>query len=536
MDSTKLTQKDGSTSYRTMAAAVFWISLISIISKILGFGREMALGAVFGISYQTDAYFVAMSIPTVIFSNFFVPLQTTTIPVYTKYLQKSKLKAQKLAGSLFYCIAFLSLASAFLGFIFAPYLIRLLAPKFSGETYTLTVELARMMIPAIPFIALAPVATALLHSHRSFLLPAAVGFPFNLILIFTILYFGSQYGIAAVAIALVIALASQFIMLLPGLLRLNIVKWGCRDLDFTGVKEILVLTLPVLIGLVGNDINLLVDRILASGLPEGSIAALTFANRLNSMPHALFGVTLLTVFYPQLSRLAVENNIVEFKSCLERAAAAIMFLLVPAMVGFMVLRTPIIQVLFQREAFDEHATAMTSVALLYYAIGLLGVPLTGLLTRAFYSLRDTKTPVIVTFISVTINIVLNLILIRHMAHAGLALATSISTLTGLALTYLLIQIKIGGINGRKVFQEASKIFSAASLMGLVIWMINLKLAYIWDKASELKQAVALFFIIGLGAFIYFMVSYLFQIKEVYFFGNLVQNRLKKYKQVLNLRD
>ena len=523
-------QKNSSTGYRAMAAAAFWIYLLSVVSKVLGFGREMALGAVFGISRQTDAYLVAMGVPTVLFNNLFNPLQATTIPVYTRYLQGGKTEARTLAGSLFFSVAFLSLASAVLGFIFAPSLVRILAPKFSGETYELTVELVRIMIPAIPFVALAPVITAFFHSHRSFLVPAAVGFPFNVILIIAILVFGSRYGIAAVAMALVIALASQLLMLFPGLFWLKIVRWGNRGFDYAGVKEIFILTVPVLIGLIGNDINLLVDRMLASGLPEGSIAALGFASRLNSMPHALFGVTLLTVFYPQLSRLATENNIAGFKSSLERAAAAIMFLLVPAAVGFMVLRTPIIQVLFQREAFDEHATVMTSVALLYYAISLPAVPLIGLLTRAFYSLRDTKTPLIVTFTSVTLNIVLNLVLIRFMAHAGLALATSISTLAALGLTYFLLDLKIGGMKWKELFHEMAKTSGAALLMGIAVWTINKKLAGIWSEAGDLKQTAILLMLIGVGISIYCLSSLLFKSKDVYFLGDLVQKKFSEFKK------
>lgn len=522
-------RENGLSTYRSMAAAVFWITLLSVASKILGFGREMALGAVFGISYETDAYFVAMSIPTVIFSSIFVPLQTTTIPVYTRYLQKGKAEAQGLAGSLFYSIVILSLFSAFLGFVFASPMVRLLAPRFTGETSALTVELARMMMPAVPFVALAPVVTALLHSHRSFLLPAAAGFPFNLILIFAILGFGPHYGITAVAAALVIALASQLLMQLPGLFQMDIIKWSFRDFDYEGLKNILILTVPVLIGLVGNDINLLVDRILASGLPEGSIAALTFASRLNSMPHALFGVTLLTVFFPQLSRLAVNNSIVEFKYCLERAAGAIIFLLVPSVAGFALLRTPIVKILFQRDAFDAHATAMTAVALLFYSLGLVAWALNGLLSRAFYSFHDTRTPVIVTFFTVTINILLNLILIRYMAHAGLALATSIATNIGLLVSFLLFSKKIGALDIPALIRDTLKIVSASLIMGLFVWLFNTQTARMWLLLSEAKQALLLLFTISGGVAIYIGCCYLFRVKEMHYFKDLLIKKICEYR-------
>lgn len=529
-------QKNSSTGYRAMATAAFWLSLLTILSKVLGFGREMALGAVFGISYQTDAYLVAMSVPTVLFSNFFGPLQATTIPVYTRYLQEGKTKARALAGSLFCSVAFLSLASATLGFIFAPHLVRILAPKFSGETYALTVELARIMIPAIPFVALAPVITAFFHSHRSFLVPAAVGFPFNVILIFAILYFGSRYGITAVAMALVIALASQLLILFPGLFRLKIIKWGNRDFDYAGVKEIFILTVPVLIGLIGNDINLLVDRILASGLPEGSIAALGFASRLNSMPHALFGVTVLTVFYPQLSRLAVDNKIAEFRLCIERAAAAILFLLLPATVGLLILRRPIIQVLFERAAFDEYATSMTSIALLYYSLSLIAWALSSLVNRAFYSFYDTKTPVKLTFISVAINIILSLLLVRYMAHAGLALATSIAAITAFLVGFYLFLKKIGGLDVDGLLKSSGKIAGAASIMGLLVWFLNARAAFLWSSVSDARQAAILFVIILCGLLVYLLCSYFFGVKEIHYYKVLLQEKISNFQKAFKAGD
>lgn len=513
------------TNYRFMARAAFWISFLSILSKILGFGREMVLAAVFGASYQMDAFLVAMIIPTVLFANFFGTLKTTTIPVYTRVLAEDRAEAWKLAGALLRSTGLLSLVSAALGLLLAPVLVRLLAPSFSGEVYLLTVQLSRLMMPAVPFLALASVATPFLHAHNSFLLPAAIGFPYNVILIAATLYFGAHYGVTAVAVALVAAVLSQFLLQWPALLRQGIIKRDARSLYHPGVKEIAILTAPVLIGLIGGEINLIVDRILASGLPEGSISALNFANRLNGMPFGLFGAAVLTVFYPQLTRLAAEGNMDEFKYSLKRAATAMIFLLAPMTVGFIILRVPIVQVLFQRGAFDARATAMTSGALLYYSLGLGAAGLSNLLVRAFYSLHDTRTPVLITFGTVGLNIVLNLLLIRVMAHAGLALATSLAALVGMMLQFLFLRKKIGGLQVRRLGRDAGKILGATLAMGTVVWTAHHLLTPLWETTGALYRAGLLFVLITLGALVYFFLSYLLGVEEMHYATAVLKKRL-----------
>jgi putative peptidoglycan lipid II flippase len=514
------------TNYRSIAKSFIWVSVIFVFSKILGFAREMTLAATFGASFETDAFFVAIIIPTIIFANVFGTLQATVIPVYTRIKNYEPEEAAKLATALFYGTVMISLVFIFLGFNFTTYIVKMLAPSFTGETFLLTVKLARIMIFAVPFIALKSLATALLQYHNSFLIPAAAGIPYSIILIIATLCFGHKYGVAAVAIALILGYLCQLLIQVPQLLKLKVFDNNII-LYHPGMKEIVVLTIPVLLGIIGNELNLIVDRILASGLTEGSISSLNFAHQLSMMPAGLFGIALVTVFYPQLNKLANKESLLEFKDCLERAATALIFLLAPMMLGFIILRIPIVQMLFQRGAFDEKATAMTAVALLYYSPGLLAVALNGLLARTFYSLHDTKIPVLVTLISVTLNIILNLVLIRYMAHAGLALATSIAAIVGLMLNIILLSRKIGGLNWGTLFKAAAKIFGTASFMGLVVWWVNLCLTPVCQVASKVYQAVILFLIIGLGTLIYFLISYLLKMKEAYYFSDILQSRLHK---------
>ncbi len=520
-------------SYRAMAKAAFGISFLTVLSKLFGFGREVAFAAVFGAGAQMDAYLVASIIPTVFFANLFGTLRTTTIPVYTRSLGQDHAEAGRLAQALFHSAGLLSFFSAAAGLLLAPYLVKLLAPGFSGELYLFTVQLARMMLLAVPFLALASVATPLLHAHGSFLLPAAIGFPYNAALIAAVFLFGNRYGAVAAAAGFVIAVAGQFFLQYPALLRRKILAGeGGRHLYHPGVKEIALLTAPVLLGLVGAEINLIIDRILASGLAEGSIAALNFANRLKSLPDGLFAASLLTVFYPQLARLAAEGKREKFKESLNRTGSAVVFLLLPSVVGFIVLNRPIVEVLFQRGAFDARAVTLTSTALFYYSFGLVFKALGALLVRAFFSLGDTKTPLLITFAVVGINITLNLLLIGPMGHAGLALATSLASVAGLVISFLLLCRKIGGLQAKRFCCEVGKPCVAALLMGVFLHGAAFMLAPLWAEAAALKRAALLSALIACGALLYGGLCYLFSVQEMRYACGVFKNRFASLRQGL----
>jgi len=570
--------------YRSMAKAAFWISILTVISKIFGFGREMAFAAVFGAGAQMDAYLIASLIPTVFFANFFGTLKSTAIPVYTRYLSKDRAEAASLARALLSSAGLLSLAAAAAGLLLAPYLVKLLAPGFSGELYLFTVQLSRIMLLAVPFLALASAATPLLHAHGSFLIPAAIGFPYNAALIAAVLIFGGRYGAVAAALGLVVAVAGQFFLQYPALRRGGILPRGgegaeagaeagveagagvgvkagataapgtkegakadggagagkgagtgaeaapgagagAAALYHPGVKEIAVLTVPVLIGLISAELNLVVDRILASGLPAGSISALNYAARLKSMPEGLFAVSLLTVFYPQLSRLAAEGRSDKFKENLNRAASAVAFLLLPMAAGFLALSRPVVEVLFQRGAFDARAATLTSEALFYYAIGITFTALSALLVRAFYSLGDTSTPLKVSFVAIGLNIALNLLLIGPMAHAGLALATSLAGGFGFCLRFLLLRRKIGPLGAKSLLLQAGKYCCAALIMGAVLWLASGHLAPFWAGAAFMERTAALLALITAGALIYGGLTCLFGAREVRFIYDIVRKKV-----------
>ena len=268
------------------------------------------------------------------------------------------------------------------------------------------------------------------------------------------------------------------------------------------------IALPVILGASVNQINVLVDRTLASGLAIGGISALNYANRIDGFVQGMVVASISTVMYPMNSKMAAEGNIKGLKSSVSEAINLINLLVIPATVGAMLFAEPIVNLLFGRGAFDLEALTMTTSALFFYSIGMLGYGLRQIISRAFYSMQDTKTPVINASIAVVINIILNLVLSRFLGIGGLALATSISALICTGLLFISFRKKMGAFGLKDMVISGIKIISASLVMGMVARLTNQLLQ------KYVSADLALLVAIGIGAGIYFVMILFMKIKEV----------------------
>lgn len=366
-----------------------------------------------------------------------------------------------LVWSCFHIIAFfLSLVCA-VAFLLAPWLVKLLAPGFGPEQADLTVALVRILLSAFVFMGLAGWAQGVLNTHHHFTVPAAVGISYNIILISGIFLSGVFWGITGVAWATVAAIASQFFVQLPVLHRLGAKYRWAFDLRHPGLRKMGALLVPVLVGIGATQLNTVVDRILASGLVEGSISALNYALRVVAIPQGLLAMPLITVLYPSLAECGAVGDLTGLRARLTRGLEVLAFLIVPMAVALMVLRTDIVRFLFQRGAFDATDTRMTAFALLFYSAGLVFLSWREYLARTFYALQDTTTPMWTGVVAVAVNIILNLILVKWLAHGGLALATSLAALVGCLLLLYLLRRRLGHIGGWRLLREVVKVTLAA---------------------------------------------------------------------------
>jgi putative peptidoglycan lipid II flippase len=494
------------------------VTVLLVISRLLGFVRETAIAYRFGTSAVTDAYLVAAVIPQILFMAFNDAVKTGFIPVYGEYHRQGEGNA--FARTVYVLLGAILILTSFVLVLAAPLVVRLVAPGFGGETYGLTVAMSRILMPGLVFIGLSGLSAGLLHTKKNFVVPAIVAFPSNLIVIAAAIFFGVRFGIVGLAWGTFIGMITQFLIQVPAVARQGIFKRDKLLWKHPGIKKMGVLLPPVILGGAALELKSVVDRVFGSLLPEGSIAALNFSNRIYLLPHSILILALLTVIYPTLVELHVEGKIGEFKDTLRQGIGLVIVSIFPMMVGLVVLRVEIVRLLFERGAFDVSATHSTAFALAFYSLGLVGVGWQLMMNRAFYAMKDTVTPMIVTIVLVVLNIFFNWILIGPLQHGGIALGTALSINIGTVLLGYLLRKKIGPFGGSRIFKTLWKSGLASLAMAAVVTVGR---NYLTGGGFS-RQALEIGILIGVGAAVYFAMIYLLGVEELQAGLRLIRRR------------
>lgn len=502
------------TKKRELAYSAAMISIMTLISKALGFLREVMIANRFGSGMETDTYFVAMTASVIIVGTIGAALNTTLIPIFSeigeKYGRNGKLKY---LNNVINIVVVMTLIIVILGYIFSPMVIKILAKGFQGEQFDLAVTLNRIGLPIAILLGFSHVFSGFLHSSQIFGPPAISGFPYNFVFLIYLFFFVKDGNIIALMVVSVIAAFAQFLILVPSVRHMGY-RYGFEiNLRDKYLRKAMMLILPVLIGSAVQQINVIIDKTLASGLVEGSISALSYASKINEMVIAVFIMAITTVVFPMLSKAFTQDDTHKVKEILGQGINIILIITVPATIGLILLAEPMVYLFFQRNAFDEVATYMTSQALIYYSIGLVGSSLRLMLNKVYYSFQDTKTPMVNGVIAVGINLLLNLLLIKSMGHRGLALATSISATVTTIMLFLSLRKKIGPIGLTNYLICFMKTLTAALCMGIVVFLIFYKLGAI-IAATKLMKILLLLLSVVVGAVVYFALCMVFKVKEL----------------------
>jgi putative peptidoglycan lipid II flippase len=458
-----------------MARSATIVMVAFILSRALGLVREMIIGSQFGTSGELDAYLAAFRIPDLIFQLVAGgALGSAFIPIFNGYLARGdEGQAWRVASAIFNLVLVILTVLA-VGFaIFADPLVSLIAPGFDPATHDLAVQLTRIMLLSPILAGLSGIVMGILNSYQHFTLPALAPALYNLGIIIGAVFLGPLMGVTGLAIGVVIGIFLHLGIQVPELVRRGLTSRYRFVLGVAhpGVREIGRLMLPRMLGLAAVQVNFLVNTILASGLSSGSLSAMNYAWLLMMLPQGVFAMAISTVAFPTLSELATTGNMERFRATLSGALRMILFLTIPATVGLVVLREPIIQLLLQRGRFDAASTDAVAWALQFYAIGLFAHASIEILTRGFYALHDTRTPVSVAVGAMILNVVLSLILIGPLSFGGLALANAIAAIVELIGLGWLLGRRLEGIGVRKVMASALRMVLAAGVMGAVtVWV------------------------------------------------------------------
>ena len=510
-------------SVKSAAKSVMIIMLFTLISKFLGFLREVLIASKFGSGAETDAYFIALTASYVIMTVIGESINTTLIPIFSDIEFKHGRKTQnEYVSNLITIVFILTCVFAIAGYTLAPYIVKFLAKGFIGEQYHLTITLARIGFPMMIFIALTNIFTSYLQYNGDFTIPSFSGIPFNFIYIIFLLLFAATFGIRGLMIATIFATFVQLMIHIPFIKKYDFKYKLKLDIKDIYIKQTLFLMAPVIIGSISTQLNLIIDRTLASELAIGSISALNYANKLNTLVFGVFIISITTVLFPLLSKESTKNDLSDFKKIINYGINTIIFITVPVTVGLIVLAFPVVRLFFQRGAFDGTATTMTALSLIYYSIGLLGMGIRDILNKVYYSIKDTRTPMINGIIAVVINVILNLMLIKYMAHSGLALATSIAVITSAILLLIGLRKKIGDFGLSNIMSCFIKVCAASAIMGVIVYNVyNTMLTKVAN--TKIMELILLVCIILIGAVIYLTFCYIFRVKEI----NLIIRKLNK---------
>ncbi|NLB17483.1 MAG: murein biosynthesis integral membrane protein MurJ [Syntrophomonadaceae bacterium] len=512
---------------KTIAKVAGMLMVTMFLARVLGYVRDMVIYSSFGQTYITDAYNAAFSIPDFIYMLLVGgALSSALIPVLSGYFaQDDKEEGWKLVSLVLNWGIILLIILIGLGLIFTRPLILLLVPKLPPETISLAVTLTKVMLFQSFFMALNGISMGILNTRQHFTMPAVGGILYNLAIITIGLLMMEHWGIMAFSVGVVVGSALNFAIQVPALKRVGFVYYPTLNPNHPGLKQILLLMLPIMIGLSVTQVNLFVNQNLASGLAEGSISALRLAQRIMQLPIGIFGVSVAMAVFPTMTEQVAKNNIGEFKRLFSLGLRAVFIITIPAALGLMALREPLIELLFQHGQFDAEHTLATSQALFFYCFGLFAYSALQLANRIFYSLKDTVTPVVTGLAAIGLNIVLSILLVRVMSHQGLALAYSIAGVFNLVLLILLAKKRMGQIGGGRLMLSFLVACLASGLMYIGVRLgINVITPWL-TFTPKLNAFIIVMAGTSLGTIIYGIIISVFRLEETQLVLALFKNRL-----------
>ena len=494
----------------------------TMLSRVLGLVRDIVLGVVFGPSAATDAFFVAFKIPNFLRRLFAEgAFQQAFVPVLADARQTGGDAAVRaLFARVTGCLGLILLAITLLAVLGSPGLIRLFAPGFidQPEQLALASEMLRLTFPYLLLIALTAAAAAVLNTYDEFGPPAFAPVLLNLSLIAAAVWLAPRLetGVLALALAVPVAGVLQLLVQLPFVWRRGALAWPWPDWGDPGVRRILRLMGPTLFSTSVQQINLLLDTILASFLVVGSISWLYWSDRLMEFPLGVFGIALGTVILPRLSAEHAEASPARFNATLDWALRLALVIILPATVGLVVLAGPLLATLFGYGAFDATDVQAASWSLMAYGLGLFGFVLVKVLVPGYFSRQDTRGPVRCAVIAMLVNMVISVSLVialidTGVAHAGLALATGVAAWVNAGLLYR-------GLRHAGVYRPLAgwrwlggRVLVAAFMLGAVLQWPARQAAF-WLEAGVAGRITALTGVILVGAGVYFLTLWLLGVR------------------------
>jgi len=519
---------------RSLLGSAGLVSAATSLSRVGGLIREQMFAALLGAGFYSDAFVVAFRIPNLLRDLLAEgALSTAFVPTFTQTLvQDGKTRAFQLGNLVLTTLLVVTAAIVLIGMLWAPWLVKLIAPGFAQTPgkLELTTLLTRILFPFLPLVASAAVLMGMLNAQQRFFLPALAPALFNLAAIAvggTLLILGTQNETAVLAWTGAVLLGGllQFAVQVPALRSLG---WRFMPefrprFDDPGLRQILRLMAPAVIGLSATQLNILINNILASQLEEGSPSWINYAFRLMQLPIGVFGVAVATVNLAAVSRSAAAGKMQEFRDTLASSLRLVAFLTLPATIGLVALREPIINLLYEHGRFTSYDTLRTADVLMAYALGLYSYAAIKVLAPAFYALQATRIPLIASFSAVACNITANLLLYKTLGAPGLALGTSIGAVVNVSLLYGFFVRRWGSLDEGQLLRHVLRVLLAAGMMGVASHWCWRWLFQRYGNESLRADLLVTLVPVAVGMILYAVLARLFGIGEM----QVVMRRLRR---------
>ncbi len=468
---------------RQIARSAGTVMFAMIISQVIGLVAKSLTGAAFGTGADSEAFFAANRFAEILFNLVAGgALGSAFIPTFTSMLaQGQRQTAWKLASAIANLVLLILTAVSILSAFFAPQVVRyILAPGFAAEDpakAALTAELLRIQLPSAVIFGLSGLVMGILNAHQHFLLPALAPSMYSLGWIFGALVLAPHLGIHGLAWGIVIGASLHLLLQLPAAARLPQRRYlPTLGLSMAPVRQVGRLMLPRLMGVAVVQLNFLLNTFLASLQPQGSLTGISLAFPLMIMPQAAIAQSLAIAALPTFSAQVARGKLDEMRASLAATLRGVLLLAIPASLGLMLLRVPLVTLIYQRNEFTTHSTQLVAWALLWYAAGLVGHSVVEVTARAFYALRDTRTPVMVGAAAMTLNLGFSLLFsalfprIGWMPHGGLALANSLATFLEMIALLVIMRRRLNGLQSSAILQATWQAGLAGLVMAAGLWM------------------------------------------------------------------
>lgn len=497
------------------------LMLITILSKVFGFGRELVMAYFYGTDIVAQTFVIAMTIPTVLYNFIGTGVMTGYIPMLSKIEKEQGVDAgYRFTSNMANHLLLLSMAFFIAGIVFARPLVRIFALGFGSEQIEMAVYLTRFMMLAVFGLGISAVYRGYLNQKGSFIVPASTGFIMNAFTITAIALSAWRKDLLILAFGAGIAQIVQYVFFIPAVRKTGYKHTFRLNTKDPNLHHMVILALPIIMGVAVTDLNTLIDRTLSSIFAENGVAVLNYANRMLGFVSGIVIVSMSTAIFPTLSRMATDKNLRGMKRTFADSISMMNLLVIPAVIGFMLYAEPIVRLLFVRGQFTIADGIQTGGALFWYAPCLIGIAYRDVLSRMFFSLHDTRTPAVNSLLMVILNVILSVSFAQFMGLNGLVLGTTVATLLGALMLLYTLRVRIRSLHMARIVNSTVRILLASAVMGGASYA-----AYVGSAGFIGSGTVRLMAAIAVAVIVYVPMLFVFRVEEASQFWQLLRRRM-----------